>query len=65
MFSKAFPFRFVNLCNAGIKLTLSLRTNFKLFQTETRCGRHFKFDENGGKFFKREENVVEKGEIAR
>ena len=46
-------------------LNLSQTTNFRLFQTERVCRRQFKFDENGGKFSKRVENTVGKGEIAR
>ena len=38
-------------------------TNVRLFQTERVC--NFEFDENSGKFFKRIENTVGKGEIAR
>ena len=45
------------------KLTLSQRTNFTLFQTRF-TDDNFKFKKNGGKFFKRIENAVEKGEIA-
>ena len=44
--------------------TLSQTTNFRLFQTERVCRRQFQFDENSGKFFKRLENTVGKGEIA-
>ena len=40
-------------------------TNFRLLQTERICRQElFKFDENGGKFSKRVENNVGKGEIA-
>ena len=46
------------------KLTLSQTTNFRLFQI-VRADDNFKFDENGRKFFKRVENTVGKGEIAR
>ena len=45
-------------------LTLSQTSNFRLFQTERVCRRHFKFDENGREFSKWLENTVEKGEIA-
>ena len=38
--------------------------NFRLSQTEESAGDCFKFDENGGKFSKRIENTVGKGEIA-
>ena len=41
------------------------KTNIRLLQTERDCMRHFKFDKNGGKFFKRIESTVGKGEIAR
>ena len=40
-------------------------TNFGLVQIETVCRQHFKFYENIGKFHKRVENTVGKGEIAR
>ena len=40
-------------------------TNFRLFQTERVCRRHFKFDQNGRKLSKKVENTVGKGEIAR
>ena len=40
-------------------------TKFRLFQTLKICRQQFKFDVNGRKFFKRMENVFEKGEIAR
>ena len=46
-------------------LTISQMSNFRLFQTERVWEDNFKFDENGGKFFKRVENTVGKGEIAR
>ena len=39
--------------------------NFRLIQTHKVCIRQFSMDENGRKFFKRIENTVEKGEIAR
>ena len=45
-------------------LTLSQTTNFKLFQTERVKDNNFEFDETGGKFAKRVENTVGKGEIA-
>ena len=45
-------------------LTLSQTTNFRLFQTEFTY-ENFKSAENGRKFFKRVENTVGKGEIAR
>ena len=38
-------------------------TNFRLFQTEWVCRRHFRFDERGRKFSKLVENTVGKGEI--
>ena len=47
------------------RLTLSQTTNFRCFQTERLCRRHFKFDESGRKFPEWIENTVEKGEIAR
>ena len=37
--------------------------NFGLFQTEKFADDNFKFYENDGKFSKRVENTVEKGEI--
>ena len=40
-------------------------TNSRLFQTGKVCRRHFKCDENGGKFSKQIENTAGKGEIAR
>ena len=40
-------------------------TNFRLFQTEEFADDNFKFDKNGRKLFKRVENIVGKGEIAR
>ena len=46
------------------ELTLSQKTNFRLFQTEF-ADDNFKFDENGRKFLRRVENTVGKGEIAR
>ena len=46
-------------------LILSQTTNYRPFQTQSVCRRNFKLDENGGKFFKRVENTVGKGEIAR
>ena len=48
----------------GKELTLSLTTNFRLFQTRDFADDNFKFDEYGRKFSKREENTVGKGEIA-
>ena len=46
--------------------TLSQTTNFRLFQSERHfADDHIKFDENGRKFFKRVENTVGKGAIAR
>ena len=47
-----------------LELTLYQTTNFRLFQTEFADG-NFKFDENGRKLSKREENTVGNGEIAR
>ena len=37
----------------------------RLFQTKRATDDNFKFDENGRKFHKQEENTVGKGEIAR
>ena len=39
-------------------------TNFRLFQTEIVYRQQILLDENGGKFSKRVENTVRKGEIA-
>ena len=47
----------------GKGLTLSQMTNFRHFQTGRVCRQLFNFDENG-KFSKRVENTVGKGEIA-
>ena len=44
-------------------LTLSQTKKFRLCQTDS--FKNFKFDDSGGKFLKREENTVGKGEIAR
>ena len=38
--------------------------NFRPFQIERVCRQQFKFNENSGKFSKRVENAVGKGEIA-
>ena len=46
-------------------LTLSQTTNFRLFQLKEFADNNLKFDKNGKEFFKRVENIVEKGEIAR
>ena len=46
-------------------LTHYQMTNFRLFQTKRVTDDNFKFDENGRKLFKRVENTVGKGEIAR
>ena len=46
-------------------LTHYQTTNLRLFQTESVCRRNFQFDENGRKPYKRVENTVGKGEIAR
>ena len=40
-------------------------TNIRLFQIEMFADNNFEFDENDGKFSKRIENTVGKGEIAR
>ena len=53
---------FVSHRHVMIGLTLSQTTNFRLFQTERACRRQFKFNENGGQFFKWIENIVGKGE---
>ena len=50
-----------NLCSKG--LTLSQRTNFRLFQTEF-ADDNFKLNENGRSFSRWVENTVENGEIA-
>ena len=44
-------------------LTLFQTTNLRFFQTEIVCD-SFEFDVNGGKFSKRAENTMGKGEIA-
>ena len=49
----------------GAQLTLSQTTNFGLHQLKEFADNNFKFDENGGKFSKRVENTVGKGENAR
>ena len=47
-------------------LYLSPTTNFRLFQIQKKFAEYnFKVDENGRKIFKRIENTVGKGEIAR
>ena len=46
-------------------LTHYQMTNFRLFQTETVCRREFIIYEDSRKFYKRMENTVGKGEIAR
>ena len=46
-------------------LIISQTTSFRLFQTEEFSDHIFKFDGNSRMFFKREENTVGKGEIAR
>ena len=43
-------------------LTHYQMTNFRLFQTERVCRRHFKFDENGRKLSEWVENTVGKGQ---
>ena len=49
-----------------ISLTLSQRTNFKLFKTFQKfTDYNSKFDENSRKYFKQVENTVGNGEIAR
>ena len=45
-------------------LTLSQRTNFTLFQTESFCRQQFQVDENVRTFSEWVKNTVEKGEIA-
>ena len=49
----------------NIDLTHYQTTDFRLFQTERVCRRHFKFDKNGRKLSKWVENTMGKGEIAR
>ena len=44
-------------------LTLSHKVNLRLFQTGRVADDNFKFDENGGEFFKRVENIVVKGKL--
>ena len=44
-------------------LTQSKTTNFRLFQTQKVCRRHFRSDENGSKLSKRVENTVEKEKL--
>ena len=46
-------------------LTLSQTTDFRLFQLKEFANNNFRFDENSGGFYKRVENTVGKGEIAR
>ena len=46
-------------------VTPSQTTNVRLYQSEEFADNNFNFDENGGKFSKRVENTVGKGEIAR
>ena len=46
-------------------LTHYQMTNFRLFQLKEFADDNFKFDKNGRKLFKRVENTVGKGEIAR
>ena len=48
---------------SGRNLTVSQKTNFRLFQTERVADDIFKFDENGREFPKKVENTVGKGEI--
>ena len=64
-----FPLQIVSVdrcigCSIITVLSLSQTSNFRLVQTEKFAGDYFKFDENGRKFSNREENMVEKGEIA-
>ena len=53
------------LRTSGGVLTLSQTTNFRLTKVKEFADDNFKFDENGIKYFKRVENNVGKGEIAR
>ena len=46
-------------------LTLSQTTNLRLSKLKRFADNNFKFDENGGKFFRQVENTVEKGDFAR
>ena len=48
----------------NLSLSLSQRTNFRLFQTERVADDNSKFDENGETFSRGVENAVGKGEIA-
>ena len=42
-------------------LTFSQTTNLSVFQTDKYADDNFKFEENGGKFYKKVENAVGKG----
>ena len=54
-----------DLCNLAF-LTSSQTTTFRLFpKLKEFADEDFRFDENGGKFYKRVEKAVGKGEIAR
>ena len=56
---------YLNVLLFDENLTLSQTTKFRLFQTEREITEdNFKFDENRGKFSKRVENTVGKGETA-
>ena len=57
------PLYLFQLCN--IVLTHYQTTNFRLFQTKEFADDNFKFEENGRQLYKRVENTVGKGEIAR
>ena len=46
-------------------LTLSQTANLRLSQTERVCRQQFRIDENGRKFPKKVQNIVDKREIAR
>ena len=48
-----------------IRLTLSQTSKFRHYQIEEFADDNFKFDENGGKFSKRTEKTLGKGEIVR
>ena len=64
VFSLLFSRCNVLVCLSVLNLTLSKRTNFRLFQTQSVCRRQFNLDGNGGKFSKQVENTVGIGEIA-
>ena len=49
---------------ADYRLTLSQTTNLDSSKPKEFSDNHFIFDENGGEFYKRVENIVGNGEIA-